>query len=373
MGCGDEFGGLRHPGGTPRGRGSHIRPDNRFDRFHLRVLDEHREEVRCEHGEGVRVPTRVIEDRTRSILNRVDVPDLPFHWTINPYRGCEHGCVYCYARPGHEHLGLSAGLDFETVIHAKRDAPALLARALAKEGWIGEQIVMSGVTDPYQPIERRLRITRGCLEVMDEYRQCVGIITKGRLVLRDLDILSSMASRRLVQVFVTLTTLDPALSARLEARASAPAVRLAMIRRLADAGVPVGVMTAPIIPGINDREIPALLEAARDAGARSAGFVLLRLPGSVEQVFREWLHRVFPDRAGHVLSLLRQCRGGSLNDPRLHHRFRGEGPIARQIAQTHRVFRERLGFSDRVVELDTDAFVRARRARAGVQRRLFED
>ncbi len=368
----DGFEDLRGVEGSPRGRGSHIRPDNRFERYSLRVLGAHREEVCREHPEGVQIPTRVVEDRTRTILNRVDVPDLPFHWTINPYRGCEHGCIYCYARPGHEYLGLSAGLDFETVIHAKRDAPELLAQEFARERWRGEPIVMSGVTDPYQPIERRLRITRGCLEVMDRFSQCVSIITKGRLVLRDLDVLSSMASRRLVQVFVTLTTLDPSLSLHLEARGSAPGVRLAMIRRLVDAGVPVGVMTAPIIPGINDREIPALLKAAREAGARSAGCILLRLPGSVEQVFCEWLRRVFPDRADHVLSLLRQCRGGALDDPRLHKRFRGEGPIARQIARTHRVFCDRLGFSQRAVELDTSAFLRARNNRAGAQLRLFD-
>ena len=320
----------------------------------------------------MQVRTEIIEDDTREILNRVDSPDLPFHWTVNPYRGCEHGCIYCYARPGHEFLGLSAGLDFETKIHAKRKAPRLLRKALTRDNWQGEPIMMSGVTDPYQPIERELEITRGCLDVMSELRQPVSIITKNKLVVRDLDLLAPMAERKLISAFISLTSLDNELSSRMEPRASSPASRLEAISELASAGVPVGVMTAPIIPGLNDREIPALLEAAKEAGAQTAAFITLRLPMGVTELFQEWLHRHYPDRASHVLSLVRQCRGGELDDPRSYMRMKGQGPIAEQIAQTHKLFRKRLGLTEPLRSFDREAFARAKADRAGVQRALFE-
>ncbi len=357
--------------GDARGRGSRLTPKSRFDRLSLQVLPDERDRQHALSPCGVQVPTAIIDDDTREILNRVDSPDLPFSWTINPYRGCEHGCIYCYARPGHEYLGLSAGLDFETKIHAKRRAPELLRRALTRDSWQGEPIVMSGVTDPYQPIERDLEITRGCLEVISELRQPVSILTKNKLLLRDLDLLAPMAERSLVHVYVSLTSLDNELASRMEPRASSPRSRLETVRELRNAGVPVGVMTAPIIPALNDHEIPALLEAAADAGARTAAFVTLRLPMGVAELFQEWLERHYPDRAEHVLSLIRQCRGGELNDARSFTRMRGEGPIAEQIAQTHKLFRKRFGLDGSLPAFDREAFGVARQQRPGVQRGLF--
>ncbi len=358
--------------GDPRGRGSRLAPKNRFDRLSLHVLPDERDRQLLDSPEGVQVATQVIDDDTREILNRVDSPDLPFHWTVNPYRGCEHGCIYCYARPGHEYLGLNAGLDFETKIHAKRTAPELLRKALTRDAWQGEPIVLSGVTDPYQPIERELQITRACLTVISDLRQPVSFVTKNKLILRDLDLIAPMAERRLVNVYISLTSLDNTLSSRMEPRASNPKSRLQAIRELSNAGVPVGVMTAPIIPGLNDREIPALLQAAGEAGARTAAFVTLRLPLGVADLFQEWLVRHYPDRAEHVLSLIRQCRGGALNDARSFSRMRGEGPIAEQIAQTHKLFRKRFALTDPMRDFDREAFARAKASRAGVQRSLFE-
>lgn len=358
--------------GDVRGRGSALNPSSRFDRLRLHVLSDHREHVRREHPEGVQVRTCTIDDNTREILNRVDSPDLPFRWTLNPYRGCEHGCAYCYARPGHEFLGLSAGIDFETIIHAKRRAPELLRSALLRDSWQGEPIMLSGVTDPYQPIERDLAITRACLEVAREFDQPVSIVTKSALITRDLDILADMARRSIVHVYISLTSLDNTLSARMEPRASSPIARLRAITDLADARVPVAVMTAPIIPGLNDREIPALLASAAQAGATSAAYILLRLPLGVKDVFLEWLTRVLPDRASHVQSLIRQCRDGGLNDPRAFTRFRGEGPIADQIRSTHALFKKRTGLDAPMPPFDLNAFALAKRDRAGVQRALFD-
>lgn len=316
-----------------RGRGSQINPPNRFERLSLHVLAEHVQEIASESPDGRQFVTRVLADRTRSIINKVESPDLGLKWTVNPYRGCEHGCVYCYARPGHEMLGLSSGLDFETTIIAKRDAPALLRRELARSSWRGETIVLSGVTDPWQPVERELRITRGCLEVMAEAAQAVAAITKSRLILRDLDLLAAMASRGLAAVAVSLTTLDNRLSATMEPRAAAPRERLEVIRRLSEAGVPVRVMTAPIVPGLNDYEIPRLLEAAAGAGAVGAGWVLLRLPHAIKDIFADWLERELPQRAAHVRSLLRQCRGGRMYDATFGQRLRGNGPVAEMIGR----------------------------------------
>lgn len=344
--------------GHARGRAAQLNPPNRFEPVRLSVDGEALDEAAREHPDGVQLATRVLPDRARSIINPVDSPDLPMKWTINPYRGCEHGCIYCYARPTHETFGLSCGLDFETRIFAKHDAPMLLRRELAKPRWVGEPIAMSGITDPYQPIERELRITRGCLEVMAECRQPVSIVTKSRLVTRDTDLLTILASHRAAQVFVSLTTLDPDLSARMEPRAAAPAARLDAIRRLAEAGIPVGVMTAPIVPCINDAEIPRLLGAAADAGATSAAWILLRLPLQVKEVFFDWVRREFPDRARKVESRIRDLREGKLNDARPGSRTRGTGPWAEQFSALHRTTCARLGLNAERGSLSSASFRR---------------
>jgi DNA repair photolyase len=353
------------PFGRARGRGAALNPGNRFDGLRLHVLGETLDEVavhqppsdQAGRREGRQVPSRFFADHTRRLLNRVDSPDLPFHWTLNPYRGCEHGCAYCYARPTHEMLGLSCGLDFESKILVKHDAPGLLRRELASPRWKAEPIAMSGVTDCYQPIEARLRITRGCLEVLAACRQPVGIVTKNRLVVRDTDLLRELAVHDAASVTVSLTTLDPGLSASMEPRASCPADRLRAIEDLARARIPVAAMIAPVIPGLNDHEIPALLEAAAAAGARSATWMMLRLPHQVKDVFLDWLRRHAPLRAGRVEQRIRDVRGGELSDSRFGRRMRGEGAIADHIASTMDVFRRRHGL-DRALPVASSAAFR---------------
>jgi DNA repair photolyase len=336
------------PSAAPRGRASTLNPANRFQSLRLHVLDEDaatRAAARAELDLPTcpQVPTRVLPDNAQSVLNRVDSPDIHFEWTLNPYRGCEHGCIYCYARPGHEYFGLSLGLDFETTIFAKHDAPSLLERELSKPSWRGEPIVISGVTDPYQPCEKDLAITRRCLEVCARFRQPVSVITKSALIARDVDLLSSLARHNACRVAISLTTLDNTLARAMEPRAAAPRARLKAMRVLADAGVPVTVMTAPIIPGLNDREIPALLGAARRYGASAAGYVLLRLPHQLKDLFLAWLAKAVPDKATRIEALLRDTRGGMLYDHRRFVRHTGEGPLAQHIGATFRVFARRYG------------------------------
>ncbi|MBL9174507.1 MAG: PA0069 family radical SAM protein [Verrucomicrobiales bacterium] len=302
--------------------------------------------------------TQFIADHGRTILNRNDSPDIGFTWSLNPYRGCEHGCIYCYARPTHEYLGWSAGLDFESRILVKHDAPEHLRRELGTASWIPDTIALSGVTDCYQPVERRLRLTRRCLEVLAEFRNPVGIVTKNALVTRDVDVLSELARHRAVTVYVSLTTLDSGLRAILEPRTSPPAARLRAIRTLAQAGIPVGVMVAPVIPAVNDHEIPQLLAAAADAGATFAGKVVLRLPHAVAPLFEDWLGRHFPDRKEKVLGQLRALRGGRLNDPRFGSRMRGEGLFAEQIARLFEVGCRKAGLMSRGPDLSTASFRR---------------
>ncbi|TVQ57842.1 MAG: PA0069 family radical SAM protein [Phycisphaerales bacterium] len=364
----------RHPGDSEasyrdrtavaaRGRGSStLNPGNRFEPVRLHVLGEYLDEQQQEHPDGRQIATRVFHDRTRTIINRVaDSPDIPFRWTINPYRGCEHGCIYCYARPGHEYLGMSCGLDFESKIMAKLDAAELLKRELAKRSWTGEPIVMSGVTDCYQPLEEKLRLTRQCLEVMAECRQPASIVTKNRLVLRDLDILTELARHRAIHVALSVTTLDPKLARVMEPRTSVPRDRLKAIEQLAAAGVPVSVMTAPIIPGLNDRELPELLKAAKDHGAQHAGWVMLRLPHQIKALFLEWLHRHFPDRAARVESLIRQSRGGDLYDTDFSQRMRGSGRHAETIRDMFRLWCRKLGLDRPMPKLSSDQFRRPSR------------
>ncbi len=307
-------------------------------------------------GPTRRVTTQFLPDVARSIVRENNSPDIPFRYSLNPYRGCEHGCAYCYARPTHETLGMSAGLDFETKILVKHDAADLLRDELASSRWRCEPIVLSGVTDCYQPAERRFRLTRACLEVMLEARQPVTIITKNALLLRDLDILSEMAERNLVSVMISVTTLDSELARVMEPRTSTPSARLAAIRELTDAGAPAGVMVAPVIPGLTDEEVPAILSAARDAGARSAGYQLLRLPLTVRPIFLEWLQREAPEKYQRVEARIRDTREGKLNDVEFGKRMRGSGAYAEQIAQTFRVFARRHSLDRRTPPLDCSQF-----------------
>ena len=319
-----------------RGRGTAENPVGRFERLEY-VEDLETRERERHHGAGEpnrRSPltrTQYLRDTSRSVLVRNDSPDVGFTVGLNPYRGCEHGCVYCYARPFHEFLGMSAGLDFETRILVKEDAPTLLERELARPGYRPEVIGMSGVTDCYQPIERVLRITRRCLEVLASCRHPVGLITKNALITRDVDLLRELAQWNAVAVHVSLTTLDGALHRVMEPRASHPEQRLRAIESLAQAGIPTAVLIGPVIPGLTDHEIPAILDAAASAGAQSAGHIVLRLPGAVEELFTAWLARHVPDRRAKVLSRLRAMRNGKLDDPRFGSRMRGEGVFAEQI------------------------------------------
>jgi DNA repair photolyase len=308
-----------------RGRGAAANPANRFERLHVE-LDP------GEDGEDRPGPrTLFLRDASRSILAENDSPDVPFDVSVNPYRGCEVGCAYCYARPFHEYLGFSSGLDFETRILVKERAPELLARALRAPSWRPRPIAISGVTDCYQPVERRLRLTRGCLEVLRDFRNPVTVVTKNRLVVRDLDVLGEMAALGLAAVAVTVTTLDESLAGAMEPRATRPRGRLDAIRTLAEAGVPTGVLVAPVVPGLTDHEIPAILAAAAEAGATEASYAMLRLPHGVEGIFADFLARHLPERRSKVLNRLRDLRGGRLTDGRFGTRMRGEGPFADQV------------------------------------------
>lgn len=308
--------------------------------------------------EAAPLRTTVREERARSLITYNRSPDLPFDRSINPYRGCEHGCVYCFARPTHAYLGLSPGLDFETVLIARPNAAEVLARELSARRYRVAPIAIGTNTDPYQPAEKTRLITRNCLEVLAEFNHPVAIVTKGALIERDLDILAPMAGRGLVRAGISLTTLDPALSRRMEPRAPAPARRLAAIRALSCAGVPVRVMTSPIVPGLTDHEIEALLAAARDAGADAASWIMLRLPREVSALWQEWLAEHYPDRAARIMSRLREMHGGRDYDPRWGHRMRGEGHYAAMVAQRFRAACRRLGLATASQPLRRDLFAR---------------
>lgn len=340
------------PSATHRGRGAGYDPANRFHSGWVQA------EADWTDPDDPGPQTRFLDDASQTILSRNTSPDVPFELSVNPYRGCEHGCVYCYARPTHEYLDLSPGLDFETRIVVKRRAPALLRDALAKPSWRPRVIAISGVTDAYQPIERRLRLTRGCLEVLADCLNPVGIVTKSHLVTRDIDVLSRLAAVGAVRVQISITSLDDALAGSLEPRAARPQRRLAAIRKLAEAGIPVGVIVAPVIPGLNDRELPAILDAAAAAGAQSAGWVLLRLPHAVAPLFEDWLERVAPERKERVLARVREVRSGRLSDPRFGSRMRGEGAYAQQLEALFGVARRRAGLADDLPPLNAAAFRR---------------
>jgi DNA repair photolyase len=341
------------------GRGAAANPPNRFERLHY-------EEAEREASDSPSRPkTTYYRDSSRSIIAHNDSPDVGFSASINPYRGCEHGCAYCYARPYHEYLGLSSGLDFETKIFVKEEAPELLRAELAAKSWQPQTLGVSGVTDAYQPIERQTQLTRRCLEVCLEFRNPVVIVTKNQLVARDVDVLAELAAFKSAGVVVSVTTLDAELARRLEPRASQPRARLNAIRALADAGVPVGFLMAPVIPGLTDHELPAIVQECAAAGARFAGYVMLRLPHSVKEVFSDWLDAHFPERKEKVLGRLRDMRNGKLNDPRFGHRMRGEGPVAEAIRAMFTLARKRAGLEHRRLDLSTQFF-----RRPGAQRLL---
>lgn len=339
----------RTPDAPIKGRGAGSNVVGRFEAYHREDVDDGWD------SEDERPLTELIRDASRSIIARNDSPDVPFEQSINPYRGCEHGCVYCYARPSHAYLGHSPGLDFETRIHYKPDAAALLREAFGRRGYRCHILALGANTDPYQPVERRLGITRELLEVMLEYRHPVGIVTKSALVERDLDLLTELARRQLVHVRLSVTTLDPELARCMEPRAAAPRRRLAAMERLAAAGIPVGVLFAPVIPALNDHELETVLKACREAGAAEAGYVFLRLPAEVKELFAEWLDNHYPLRAERVLSHVRGARDGRLNDAGFGSRMRGTGAVAELIARRFRVACERAGYAP-LPALDCGAF-----------------
>lgn len=313
--------------GIFKGRGAASNPASRFLRGSAVPVDDgwYQEETPDS------IATQVSPDAARGVISHNDSPDIPFEQSINPYRGCEHGCVYCYARPSHAYLGLSPGLDFETRLFYKADAANLLEAQLARPGYVCKSITLGANTDPYQPVERRLGVTRSILEVLERTRHPVSIITKGTLILRDLALLRSLAADDLVQVHLSVTTLDAELKRRLEPRAAAPQARLRVIAELAAAGIPTGVLVAPVIPALNDAEIERIVAAVAAAGARRAGYVVLRLPHELAALFREWLQAHYPERAAHVMSLVQSMRGGRDNDPHFGSRMRGEGPWAQLL------------------------------------------
>jgi len=345
------------PASAIRGRGASWSPANRFEKLHVDLTDADFVDVELTDEERPRPRTQYFRDGTKTIITRNNSPDVGFETSLNPYRGCEHGCIYCYARPTHEYLGFSAGLDFESKIMVKAGAAALLRAELESPGWEPQVLVMSGVTDPYQPIERKLRITRGCLEVLAKFRNPVAIITKNRLVTRDVDLLRKLADYHAAAVNISVTSLDPKLQRVLEPRTSSPEARLDAIRRVRATGVPIGVMVAPIIPGLTDHEVPKILEACAKAGAQFAGYTIVRLPWAVAPLFEHWLEEHFPERKEKVLGRIRHLRGNRLNNSQWHTRMTGEGIFAEQVASLFEVGCRRAGLGKRP-KLSTAAFRR---------------
>jgi DNA repair photolyase len=363
---------IRVPSTPDPGRGATANPDSRYSA-------EQRQAVDVGWSTDDPLPplrTQVGVDASRTVISFNQSPDVPFDRSVNPYRGCEHGCIYCYARPTHAYLGLSPGLDFERRLFRKPDAAAQLERELATPGYRPATLVLGANTDPYQPIERRYEITRSVLQVLHDCRHPVAITTKSALILRDLDLLVPMAQRRLAAVLISITTLDRELARRLEPRAAAPERRLEVIRGLAEAGVPVGVLVSPLIPGLTDPDLERILELAAQSGASRAGSILIRLPLEVAGLFEDWLRAHYPDRAERVLSLIRQCRGGRLNDPDFGSRMRGGGPVAELLAQRFRLAARRLGLDSHLErpgsgwDLDSAQFRRPRPP--GTQLNLFD-
>ncbi|WP_271892984.1 PA0069 family radical SAM protein [Candidatus Phyllobacterium onerii] len=347
-----EEAGLRVDHQRRRGRGAGINPTGRFEAETRHVYDDGWETIE----DLPPFKTEVQVEKPRTIITRNDSPDISFDRSINPYRGCEHGCIYCFARPTHTYMGLSAGLDFESKLFAKPDAAKMLDKELSKPGYTAKTIAIGTNTDPYQPVEKKWRIMRDILQVLEAHQHPVGIVTKSALVVRDQDILARMAEKGLAKVALSVTSLDGKLARTMEPRASTPTRRLQALRSLSDAGIPVSVMVAPIIPGLNDHEIERILDSAHAMGAREAGYVLLRLPLEVSPIFKDWLLRNYPDRYRHVLSLVRSMRGGKDYDAEWGKRMRGEGPYAWQIGRRFEIAAKRLGINVDKRRLRTDLF-----------------
>jgi DNA repair photolyase len=368
---------IRIPDRARKGRGAVSNRAGRFEAATRQAEDDgwagSRPGDRHESEDGGETPLRttVSIDTSRTAIAYNESPDIPFDRSLNPYRGCEHGCVYCFARPTHAWLGLSPGLDFETKLFAKPDAPELLATELARPGYRPAVLALGTNTDPYQPIERDYEITRRVLELLDACNHPVGIVTKSALVTRDIDILKRMSERRLAQVHISVTTLDSELARTLEPRAASPRRRLETIRALADAGIPVGVMAAPMIPALNDMELERILAAAKQAGAGSAAYTVLRLPLEIKDLFQEWLVAHAPQRARHVLALLRDLRGGVLNDSTFGQRMTGKGHYAELLARRFELARGRLGLNERSHDFDLSAFAPPIPPGSGRQLTLF--
>lgn len=343
-----------------KGRASAENPANRFEKIEFEPSEE---EIR----QGLSPKTFFYRDASRTIIAYNDSPDVGFNAGINPYRGCEHGCIYCYARPTHEFLGLSLGLDFETKIFVKENAPFLLRKELSSPKYVPETIAISGNTDCYQPAERHFRLTRACLEVLTEFKNPVGIVTKNYLVTRDIDILKQLSEWNGIVVAVSVTTLDPELRRIMEPRTSSPQMRLRAIERLSGEGIPVMVMVAPVIPGLTDHEVPDIIKSAACAGAVSAGFIMLRLPYGVSEIFTAWLERHFPDRKNKVLTRIKSVRGGRLNSAQFYDRMKGKGIYAEQVRDLFQVACEKAGIAGNRVELSTEHFKRP----GGSQLELF--
>src|SRR5213595_1964825 len=340
------------------GRGASWSPANRFEKLHVDLSDVDVDPVEAE--ERPRRATQYFRDGSKTIITRNNSPDVGFETSVNPYRGCEHGCIYCYARPTHEYLGFSAGLDFESKIMVKMNAPELLRTELESLRWKPQVLVMSGVTDPYQPVEKKLRITRGCLEVLAKFRNPVAIITKNRLVTRDIDFLRELARYNAAAVNISVTSLDSKLQRVLEPRTSSPETRLDAINQLRAAGIPTGVMVAPIIPGLTDHEVPKILKACANAGAQFAGYTVVRLPWAVAPLFEHWLEERFPDRKEKILGRIRHLRGnGRLNNSQWRTRMTGEGIFAEQIGSLFKTGCRRAGIGERP-KLSTAAFRRTK-------------
>ncbi|MGE5103097.1 MAG: PA0069 family radical SAM protein [Betaproteobacteria bacterium] len=333
------------PGAPVKGRGATINPANRFRRDAREASDDGWPAVGNDEDATPPPRTIVTIQKARTIIARNDSPDIPFTQSINPYQGCEHGCIYCYARPSHAYLDLSPGIDFETRLYAKPDAARLLREELAKPGYRCDPIALGSNTDPYQPIEREWKVTRAILEVLVEHEHPFTIVTKSALVERDIDLIAPMAAKRMARVYLSITTLDRELARRLEPRATAPQRRLQAVKTLANAGIPVGVMVAPVIPQLNDRDLEAILEAAAESGARSAGWILLRLPREVAPLFRAWLDTHYPLRAAHVMSLVQQMRGGHDYDATFGARMRGSGTFAELLEKRFAIACRRLGLN----------------------------
>jgi DNA repair photolyase len=336
------------------GRASGINPANRFETLHIEpdeyLIDEEQSERK--------VPTQFLVDNSKSVLARNESPDIPFRYSINPYRGCEHGCIYCYARPSHEYLGFSSGLDFETRIMVKKNAAGLLRKQFTSRTWEPQVVCLSGNTDCYQPVERSLKITRSLLEVFRDYRNPVSIVTKNYLVTRDIDILKELADRNLTAVMVSITSLATGLSKIMEPRTSAPHRRLEAIELLAKNNIPVGVNVAPVIPGLNDDEIPAILQKSKDAGAMFAGYIMLRLPRQVKDLFIEWIHREYPLKANKVINRIKQVRDGEMSCSVFGERLKGTGSIAKNIEQLFRLSCRKFSLHTSKLDLDTTQFRR---------------